>query len=311
LNSEYTRNYFSDHAAAWLATAYGLDEFPLKYPTGLNRVRITLGILAQHFGDTQGRLVDLGCGGGELCLAAAGMGLTATGLDIAEGMIANAEQARLAAPVEVQSRVRFVQGDLLSSSLETAAYGAVSALGVIEYLKDDAAFFGEAYRLLEPGGVFILSCRNRLFNITSLNDYTEKEIQQGAIGILVKEAASTIDLLPIDAMRGFLSALSQRLPMLEQALDLDVNSASPPPPKAKFSAERRQHSPDELWASARKAGFQEAKFTGVHPHPFAPKLKFVAPRFYNQFARVYESLENYPISLSWSSAFIGAFTKPK
>ena len=310
-NSEYVRDYFSDHASDWLAAAYALEELPAKYPVGLSRVRLTLKIINEHLGRSKGHLLDLGCGGGELCIAAANFGFQVTGIDIAKGMIEKAQRSRRSLPEELQARIELLQGDVLATGLDSQAYEMVSSLGLIEYLPEDWQLFAEAFRLLKPGGVFVLSCRNRLFNSTSMNDYTQKEIERGSMSALVDESnRRTSEALPTDALQIFLAELKNAFPKLEKALELDLSGKQDPkPPKPKFTEERRQHTPDELWKSAQKAGFETPQFYGVHPHPFVPRLKFSAPRFFTQLARVYESFEAFPISLTWSSAFIASFRK--
>jgi SAM-dependent methyltransferase len=311
-DSKYVRDYFSDYAAEWLATAYNLEEFPSRYPTGLNRVRISLEIIADYLGGREGQLADLGCGGGDLCVEAARLGIRATGVDVAPGMIEQAQAARKELAPEQAGKLEFFVGDALSTRLKASSFDSVVALGVIEYLPEDSALLAEALRLLKPGGIFIVSCRNRLFNLSSANEYTNKEIEHGKATELLQEAMQTTLAKPsIKEMRKFVDQLKAALPRLEKALELDAGQKGKAAAKPPFSEDRRQHTPDELWRSAEQVGFAFPRFVGVNPHPLPLGFKYAAPRFFAQLARVYETFESLPVSLLWSSAFIGVFSRPE
>jgi SAM-dependent methyltransferase len=269
--------------------------------------------VAERLGGADGRLADLGCGGGDLCLEAARLGMETTGVDIAEGMIEQAARAAEGLEQEARARLRFLQGDVLASGLPEASFDAVTALGLIEYLPQDGPLLGEAHRLLRPGGVLVVSCRNRLFNMASLNQYTAREVREGdAVALLAELEGLGHDGLSTDALDDLAARLGDLAPALRGALEEDrLAGAGPPGSRPSFGQDRRQHSPGELAGSAREAGFTDAAFVGVHPHPLPPAAEPLAPRFYNQLARAFEALEREPLALTWSSAFLGVFTTPE
>jgi SAM-dependent methyltransferase len=308
-DADYTRRYFSEGAGRWLATAYGGEEHPVDYPVGARRVRLALDAVIERLGATRGRLLDLGCGGGDLCVEAAGLGFEATGIDVAPGMIAEAEARRRALPPALGQRLAFRVGDIVRTDLPDAAFDAVTALGLVEYLDDDGSFFQAVARWLRPGGVLVVSGRNRLFNLASLNDYTRREIETGdAVRLLAELAALRPDVAIADRLEDFVSRLRDALPALEAALAGD-RAAGPASPGVAFAGRRRQHTPRELTAAAAEAGLRDASFLGVHAHPFPPALEAAVPRFYNRLAGVFEALEASPASLAWSSAFLGVFSR--
>jgi SAM-dependent methyltransferase len=309
-DAEYTRRYFSDGAGRWLATAYGGDEHPVSYPVGARRVRRALEVIVERLGAPGGRLLDLGCGGGDLCVEAAALGFEASGIDVAEGMIAEADARRRALPPAIGQRLAFRVGDVLTAELAEASVDAVTALGLLEYLDDDAAFFRSAARWLRPGGVLVVSCRNRLFNLASLNDYTRREIQSGeAVGLLDELSAQRPGPELAGALTEFMGRLREALPALEEALAADRAAPPDAAAAATFAGRRRQHTPRELAAVAAAAGLRDAAVVPVHPHPFPPALEHAAPRFYNRLAGVFEALEASPASLAWSSSFLGVFSR--
>ncbi len=307
---DYVREYFSAQAAGWVRKAY---EEPAAYPVGVQRVRLALEAVAERQGRSC-RLVDLGCGGGELCIDAARIGMRATGIDIAEGMISEANNKREQLDDRLRDRLAFKVGNVLQTGLPSGDFDAAAAIGLVEYLPDDDDFLLEARRLLHPGGSLVVSCRNRLFNMASLNRYTEEEVEGGAATKLLAEIPMLqSDRLPAEVLRRFAAGLEDVLPELEEAIARDEevrgNGEMPADRVGAFAQQRRQHTPAELAASAEKAGFQATSFWGAHPHPLAPGLEKQNPHFYNRLARLFEVFEHLPQSLLWSSTFVAVLVK--
>jgi SAM-dependent methyltransferase len=308
-DDDYTRRYFSDGAGRWRANAYGAGSaLPRSYPVGARRVGVALDLVTQRLPSERGRLLDIGCGGGDLCIEAARLGFETTGLDIAEGMIAEAERSRQGLPETLRRRMTFVVGDALDFGGPRGAVDAVTALGLLEYLEADEPFFRKVATWLRPGGVLVVSCRNRLFNLASLNDYTARELQTGAAAALLDELGTLrAGAEWREGLISFVARLREALPELEQALEDDADDHDPPPPT--FAAPRRQHTPRELAATAAAAGLRDARVIGVHPHVFPPACERLAPRTYNRLAACFEAFERSPASLAWCSAFVAVFSR--
>jgi 2-polyprenyl-3-methyl-5-hydroxy-6-metoxy-1,4-benzoquinol methylase len=309
----YVREYFSEHARQWLRRAYDDGRHPRSYPVGIQRLRLTMEVVVERLGSRRGQLVDLGCGGGELCVHAADLGFEVVGVDIASGMIGEAEQRRQALSEAAQRRLRLREGDALASGLPAGGADAVTAIGLVEYLDSDDQFLREAARLLRPGGVLVVSCRNRLFNVASVNDYTRVEIEAGAAGALLAELRDfASDTGGHARLKEFAARLREAADDLDEALAEDAGEARRPvAPVAvpAFARSRRQHSPRELARAAAVHGFSAPDFMAVHPHPLPPTFEAVAPRFYNRLAATLEVFERTPASLVWSSAFLGVFSR--
>lgn len=309
----YVREYFSEHARQWLRRAYDDGRHPRAYPVGIQRLRLTMEVVVERLGSRRGQLVDLGCGGGELCAHAADLGFEVVGVDIAGGMIGEAERRRQTLSEAGQQRLRLHEGDALASGLPAGRADAVTAIGLIEYLDSDDQFFREASRLLRPGGVLVVSCRNRLFNVASLNDYTRVEIEAGSAGALLAELRdSASDAGGRERLKEFAARLREAADELDEALAEDAGEAHLPAAPAavpSFARPRRQHSPRELARAAAVHGLSAPGFMAVHPHLLPPTLEAVAPRFYNRLAAALEVFERTPASLAWSSAFLGVFSR--
>ena len=307
---DYTRHYFSDAAARWLATAYGEGEHPVAYPVGAQRVRLAMAAVCERLGASCGCLVDLGCGGGDLCLAAIRAGFHVVGVDLAPGMIEIAEERRRGLLAPLRERLTLRVADALASGLPDGHADALTALGLLEYLDGDGEFFVEAARLIRPGGVLVVSCRNRLFNMMSANDYTRREMEAGAGAALLDELAAFRPAVDVrDALRELVGRLRAELPALEEALAQDLREGLAAPSPEGFTERRRQHTPRALSGAAEAAGFTAPAFLGVHPHPLPPAFEAVAPRFYQSLAGAWGALELLAASLYWSSAFLAVFTR--
>jgi SAM-dependent methyltransferase len=297
---DYVREYFDRHAEAWVASAYAGGA---RFPVGPERVRLAIEGVAPALSDG-GALVDLGCGGGQLVAHAAQLGWRAVGVDVAAGMIDEAQAATEGLDVEL------LVAPFDETGLDTGAFDAVTAMGLIEYLADDDSLFAEARRLLRDGGRFAVSCRNRLYNVQSANRFTTREIERGEAGELLAELRDGLDRVEPDELHALAAELAEAGPELTAAAEVDADE--PPPdlldhPTA-FGEERRQHTPAGLAESAASAGFTPVETLALHPHPLPPDLERLAPRFYNRLALAWQRpLERSPLGLAFCTAFVAVF----
>ena len=109
--------------------------------------------VAEALGDVAGLdALDLGCGTGRHTMRLVGAGATVTAVDFSPRML---EAARAKPGAD---HVRFVMHDMHQPlPLPAAAFDLVVSGLVLEHLVDLRAFFGEAARVLRPGGRGIFS----------------------------------------------------------------------------------------------------------------------------------------------------------
>ncbi|HAT72342.1 MAG TPA: hypothetical protein DCS63_05955 [Elusimicrobia bacterium] len=102
-----------------------------------------------------GRLLDIGCAGGELLKAAAARGWLAEGIELDPALAAKA----LALGFKVYPR------PVEEAGLETGAYDAVTVFEVFCVMDKPAAAAAEIYRLLKPGGIVYIRDFNAAFHL--------------------------------------------------------------------------------------------------------------------------------------------------
>ena len=110
-----------------------------------------LGLLGDIAGQ---KVLDLGCGCGQNSIALARLGASVTGVDFSRGQL---EQAKVMA-AEDDFEIDFMQSDITSLvQFDNDSFDLVLSACAIGFVENINAAFGEAFRVLKPGGAFILS----------------------------------------------------------------------------------------------------------------------------------------------------------
>lgn len=107
-----------------------------------------------------GRLLDLGCGTGRLCLHFTAKGFECVGVDLSDEMLA---KARTNVPSATFINANIVERiELPDQSFDYAAC-LFSTLGMVRGAENRAKVLANVFRLLKPGGQFVLHVHNRFF----------------------------------------------------------------------------------------------------------------------------------------------------
>lgn len=104
------------------------------------------------------RVLDLGCGTGPVLAELRRRGLACVGIDYAPDMLAFAAERLRRLAVDDSGLLR---GDCRRIPFPDASFDAVVCLGVISYVQRYDEVLREVRRVLKPGGVMIVSFRNK------------------------------------------------------------------------------------------------------------------------------------------------------
>lgn len=108
------------------------------------------------------RIVDIGCGTGQMCLYLARAERVIVGIDMTR---ASLRLGAAAADRFGVDRVRFVETDLRQPGLKTGAFDIVYSSGVLHHTPDPRASFARIARLARPGGIIIVGLYNAFARI--------------------------------------------------------------------------------------------------------------------------------------------------
>jgi SAM-dependent methyltransferase len=138
----YQENYYQE------ATGERFLTLAERFVVALRGLRVKA-ILRRQPGP--GRILDLGCGRGELLELFERQGWKAMGTQISQTA---AEAARALRGVDVRL------GELPQMGLEGASFDVITAFHVVEHLQDPALYLREARRLIRPGGLLLVEVPN-------------------------------------------------------------------------------------------------------------------------------------------------------
>lgn len=129
------------------------DEWAEIYDSDKNRTRDLNAqtIRGESLSLAHKRILEIGCGTGLNTQYLVHHASEVVGLDISEKMLARARQR------VIDEKARFVLGDITKAwDFKNGSFDFIVANLVLEHIEDLSHVFGEAYRLLNPGGEFYI-----------------------------------------------------------------------------------------------------------------------------------------------------------
>jgi 2-polyprenyl-3-methyl-5-hydroxy-6-metoxy-1,4-benzoquinol methylase len=255
---EQTRDYFKANASDWQRKATDT-----AYSNIDNRHRAVIETMRGFPAGSS--LLDVGCGAGQLAIEAAEAGWQATGLDFAREMIDHCEANAKKAGVNP----KFICGSVFDYDAPPASIDVISAQGFIEYisLQQLDEFLAFCVKMLKPGAAVAIGSRNRLFNLHSLNAFTDLEMALGTIEQLLLEAQA-------------LQSAKDQAEAIAKLAKLGFEYEQPTEhPKTGVAVETRyQFTPADLIAKFARHGLSATRIFPVHYHPL-PIALLTEPEF--------------------------------
>jgi SAM-dependent methyltransferase len=147
-SKEHVRRFFSERVVEWSAHYADLEPRSLATQNLLSRQRFALEMVGPPAPRAL-KILDAGCGTGEVSAKLIDLGHEVWGLDFAEPMI---RHVRARFPSD-----RFWIGDIEHMPFADDTFDAVVCLGVVEYLDSDEQALREIWRVLKPGGRAVVS----------------------------------------------------------------------------------------------------------------------------------------------------------
>ena len=108
------------------------------------------------------RIVEIGCGTGQMSLYLARADRIVVGCDLSRGALSLGASAARRWGVD---KVRFVECDLANLPLQDGAFDVVYCSGVLHHTPDPRASFGAIARAVRPGGTIVIGLYNRYARI--------------------------------------------------------------------------------------------------------------------------------------------------
>ncbi|MGO9571943.1 MAG: class I SAM-dependent methyltransferase [Desulfomonilaceae bacterium] len=263
-----TLNFFDSFALQWREAAEGTSETEFNLIKNRNA---TVKMVAERIGNVT-RVLDIGCGSGELCLELAGLGIETMGIDFSEKMIALCEEKKAELGAH---KATFIHQSIFDYRGEPESLDLISMLGLVEYISWDelGRLLEMCYGLLKNRGSLVMGSRNRLFNVLSYNSYTAKELERGMVSALVEEATA------IAEAKTHQEAIKLLLQEQRTLVQLDNH------PGTGITVEtRHQYTPRQLVHLFEQHGFHAEHIFAVNYHGIPPRYKGIAPEVHVRIA---------------------------
>jgi SAM-dependent methyltransferase len=159
-SKDRVKRTFGERASEWAVGYADRDSRTLGMKSLMARQRFALQVV--EAGLPHGaKILDAGCGPGEMAAVLMQRGYEVWGIDIAEPMIRHAR--------ERGGATRFRVGDIERIPFPDSTFDGVVCLGVLEYLDSDAKALTEIGRVLKPGGKAVVSTPNALCPLSQMD----------------------------------------------------------------------------------------------------------------------------------------------
>jgi len=197
------------------------------------------------------------------------------GVDFAEDMIVKAGEK---AKFEGLPNAVFERSSIFDFDFSSGPYDVISANGFIEYISQDELrqFIEVVSAALAPGGSFVVGSRNRLFNLFTLNSFTQMELEGSNLESLIHEAIALASGATMEDLAKVKTAPLQK-PDTEHAITgIGVKT-------------RFQYTPLQILQMLKEWGFNVVEICPVHIHGVPPIFKDSHPEVHTSISNLLQS----------------------
>lgn len=286
--------YFRTHAGEWQQKAETLSK--VKFNVIQTRNQYVLEVIKER-SETK-MVLDVGCGTGDLVCDIARSGIKAIGVDFAEDMI---ELAVEKAEREGLEDARFESCSIFDYEFSKGCYDVISANGFIEYISQDELFEFLALisAALAPGGSFVVGSRNRLFNLFTLNAFTQMELDGPDYQAVLDEALELASGKPLESLSEISPAPLQRPEIKHAQTGIRVST-------------RFQYTPLQLVRMLKDVGLEVVEVYPVHIHGVPPVFKDSFPDVHTSISNLLQSYGRHRLEfVPFASTFMTHAVKGK
>lgn len=162
LRDLYDRQYYERHVGSRELAELYFTSLGLA-PTAFTEPPLKLASITPD-----DRVLDVGCGRGEVVFQSAARGATATGIDFSDAAIDIANETRSKHAPEIRDRVTFIKGDAESLPFRDHAFTKAFLLDVVEHLEERELLrvLREIARVLCTDGTLIVHTTENRWNNT-------------------------------------------------------------------------------------------------------------------------------------------------
>jgi ubiquinone/menaquinone biosynthesis C-methylase UbiE len=154
---DIVKTYYEKESSDYDKEFYRGDS---KYPTLKYRHNYILKRVNELNFPDHAKVLDIGCGPGEMVLDLMKNNWEIWGIDIAENMIAIAKK-KIEQIKDKSNIIHLEVGDIEKLAFEDNFFDLIICAGVIEYLADDEKWSKEITRVLRPGGILLINITNK------------------------------------------------------------------------------------------------------------------------------------------------------
>jgi 2-polyprenyl-3-methyl-5-hydroxy-6-metoxy-1,4-benzoquinol methylase len=291
--------YWNDSAKSWKNKAYSPDGNYTTFPSSLVRNDIVINELLKYK-DKNIRILDIGCADGGLICQMVQNGFTnIVGIDNSPEMIIQAKKDFKKQFPEIDCENIFIYKDADDDFFDEK-FDVVTAIGLIEYVKDIDAFFKKLKSIMINDGLALIESRNKLFNIFSANQYTINDVSN--IKSLIEE---------LDDIKHLSSSQNQAEKILTSIHDMshklknfDLKEEIIPKSFEEFPFDLAQYSPKEFIKIINKQNFDVFEFSYYHCHLFPPRYGKNFQQLYNLIGVLMQPLGETPLGALICSAYV-------